>query len=557
MKKAIQWLLLAVCMTVFLALAVSCAFGDDGDALLPDDTEDTPATYTIQYSDDTGIKSIEVQEGALYSFTDLPSRVGYQFTGLWSQKTGGTLYVDENGSAVSPFTDKTNLVLYPQFEPLSYTLLLDFGGADPSGNARTMTVRYGEAIPALATNLRLEHKNFVGWFTAPDCGGTQVADAYGLLAERSTLLAGAYDISDAARRIRLYAGFRGEMHTLTLYIDEANGVYEEVQVEHGTPISSVRTEGRVGGKAVLSWSKTKYDTELKNLFTGKVTEDMTLFAAEYAPVIDFDTRGGEALSSLIAKQGYGITLPKPKRDYYQFMCWETASGEEYTASVMPAEGIQLYARWQAKLIFSSNGGTRVPDISLAPGEEVTLPTPTRCGYLFAGWYTERKQPYTSATMPEDSVKLQAGWYAVKRDTTILIAGDKYISSGAVGPTRDSRTELDMSAYVGMTVTLSVHYKAGYGENCNYAGVLIGVYLYSTTTASDAYLITKNMCEQEGRNYVAYAFDVTTEVNSGTFMLCWARSRMVWDGARGNSTHMRFSDVYVDITYPDTSIVLFS
>ena len=88
MKKAIQWLLLAVCMTVFLALAVSCAFGDDGDALLPDDTEGTPATYTIQYSDDTGIKSIEVQEGALYSFTDLPSRVGYQFTGLWSQKNG-------------------------------------------------------------------------------------------------------------------------------------------------------------------------------------------------------------------------------------------------------------------------------------------------------------------------------------------------------------------------------------------------------------------------------------------------------------------------------------
>ena len=538
-------------MTVFLALAVSCAFGDDGDAQLPDDTEDTPATYTIQYSDDTGIKSIEVQEGALYSFTDLPSRVGYQFTGLWSQKTGGTLYVDENGSAVSPFTDKTNLVLYPQFEPLSYTLLLDFGGADPSGNARTMTVRYGEAIPALATNLRLEHKNFVGWFTAPDCGGTQVADAYGLLAERSTLLAGAYDISDAARRIRLYAGFRGEMHTLTLYIDEANGVYEEVQVEHGTPISSVRTEGRVGGKAVLSWSKTKYDTELKNLFTGKVTEDMTLFAAEYAPVIDFDTRGGEALSSLIAKQGYGITLPKPKRDYYQFMCWETASGEEYTASVMPAEGIQLYARWQAKLIFSSNGGSRVPDISLAPGEEVTLPTPTRSGYLFAGWYTERKQLYTTTAMPEDSVKLQAGWYTVKQDRKVVVTADKTRSYHICGPSRDFRDEFDMSAYVGMTVTLSVHYKAGYDDNNDYSGILLGVYLYSGTTVSDGYLIAKNMCEQENRAFVTYSFDVTTTVNANTFMLCYARTRQV------GGSWMRFSDVYVDITYPDTSTVLFS
>lgn len=542
----IRWrLLVTLCVTLLLTMAVGCTFGDDEE-----DLAETPVTYTIQFSDDTGIKSIEVTSGALYSFTDLPSREGYRFTGLWSQKSGGTQYVDENGSAVSPFTDNTNIVLYPQFEELSYTILLDYGGADPNGNARTFSVKYGAELPALPTDLRLEHKNFVGWFTQPACGGVQVADEYGLLAERSALISSAYDLTDPAQRVRLYAGFRGEMHTLTLYIDEPNGIYEEVKVEYGTPISAVRTEGRVGGKAVLSWSKVKNDTELKNLFSGKVTEDMTLFAAEYAPAIDFETRGGEELDSLIAKQGYGITLPTPKREYYQFMCWETESGEEYAASVMPAEGIKLYARWQAKLIFSSNGGSRVADISLAPGAEVTLPTPMKSGYLFAGWYTERKQPYTATSMPEDSVKLQAGWYAIKQDTKVLIAADKYINCESVtNPTKDYSTELNMSAYVGMKVELSIHYEVKYDYNSD--GCLVGVYLYSTTTMSDAYLITKNMREQGKGAAVAYEFDVTTTVYSDTFMLCWARTK------RPSGSCMNVSDVYVDISYPDTSVVLFS
>lgn len=568
MNKIVKWLLLVLCTVLIVLVAVGCAFGDDGNGgnggeVLPGDTTDTDTTYTIQYSDDTGIKSIEVENGALYSFADLPSREGYRFTGLWNQKSGGTMYVDENGSAVSPFTDKTNIVLYPQFEPLTYTLLLDFGGADPSGSARTLTVRYGEKIPALATDLRLEHKNFVGWFTQPDCGGVQVADEYGLLAERSVLIAGAYDLTDTARRVRLYAGFRGEMHTLTLYIDESNGIYEEVQVEHGTPMSAVRTEGRVGGKAVLSWSKVKNDTGLTNLFSGKVTEDMTLFAAEYAPVIDFETRGGDALTSLVAKQGYGITLPTPKREYYRFMCWETENGEEYVTSVMPAEGIKLYARWQAKLIFSSNGGSRVDDISLAPGAEVRLPTPTKSGYLFAGWYTERKQPYTSATMPEDSVKLQAGWYAVKKDKQILITTDEsdYLDDEVYGPTTASKSDysiIDMSAYQGMTVRLQVCYKATRRSNAHpnpsVSEYKLGAFLYSEKTVSDAYILKKDWHVNDGDGYVLCTFDVETYVLSDAFMLCWVKN---FGGNNISNCDAWFYDVYVDITYPDTSIVLFS
>ena len=160
MNKILKWLLPVLCTALIVFVAVGCVFGDDSE-VLPGDSTDFYTTYTIQYSDDTGIKSIKVAPGALYSFTDLPSREGYRFTGLWSQKTGGTQYVDENGGSISPFTDKTNLVLYPQFEPLTYTFLLDFGEADPSGNTRTFTARYDEELPALATDLRVDHKDFV------------------------------------------------------------------------------------------------------------------------------------------------------------------------------------------------------------------------------------------------------------------------------------------------------------------------------------------------------------------------------------------------------------
>ena len=114
---------------------------------------------------------------------------------------------------------------------------------------------------------------------------------------------------------------------------------------------------------------------------------------------------------------YG-TLPTPTRSGYTFDDWWTTKatgGKQVTAStVCYASGnFTLYARWTALASYTvtldPNGGTcSTPNITVYYSQTYgTLPTPTRSGYTFAGWWT------TKAT----------GGKEVKKDTICYATGN--------------------------------------------------------------------------------------------------------------------------------------
>ena len=82
----------------------------------------------------------------------------------------------------------------------------------------------------------------------------------------------------------------------------------------------------------------------------------------------------------------------------------------------------IYARLvdvNGKIIFESNGGTAVPDITFSAPATVNAPTaPTRSGYKFTGWYKDREltQPVTwPQTMSNNTGFIAyAGWLAEDR-----------------------------------------------------------------------------------------------------------------------------------------------
>ena len=92
---------------------------------------------------------------------------------------------------------------------------------------------------------------------------------------------------------------------------------------------------------------------------------------------------------------YG-TLPTPTRATYDFMGWYTDpnGGTLVTADTVSTVIYDqtLYAHWELKqytVTFNANGGSVSPTtmaavIGTAPG---SLPTPTRTGHTFTGWYT--------------------------------------------------------------------------------------------------------------------------------------------------------------------------
>ncbi len=383
-----------------------------------DNTLDDAKEYTIQYTDDSGTHQITVTSGMPYSLDVIPQKTGYVFTGLYDAEVGGTQYVSANGASVSPFTDKKNMVLFPQFKAKDYTVILDYQGSAVTGG-RQFTVPYGSSLPELPKNLTGEHKVFSGWYTKANCEGVQVADAYGLIPVVSVLNDTNFDLS--GEYVYLYAGFEGEKFTVTCCFETGMDT-EELQIEYGTPVSQIVPKTRVNGNAPLTWSKTQ-DGEAWN---GKVESDMVLYALEYAPVIELDSNGGGKVNPVVARAGATISLPTPTKDMSKFAYWEDMQGNKYTSTTMPSKSISLKAVWQAKLVFDENGGSDVDDISVTAGEKITLPTPEREGFIFAGWYTTEKEQYTSTTMPSTGVKLKAGWYKSKEKTKIVVNSSENI-----------------------------------------------------------------------------------------------------------------------------------
>ena len=400
-------------LALLAAVLVACNEDKENGA----DTLPSEAEYIIQYTDDDGTHTITVRAGEPYSIPAIPSRTGHNFLGLYDAERGGTQYVNAKGASIAPFSDNKNMVLFPQFEAKEYTVILEYGEAPVTGE-REIVVEYGGTIESLPVELTAANKEFMGWYTEPDRGGVQVADRYGIRPDRKKLTEETFDLSNPNGYVYLYAGFRGEMHTVTFYF-EVGMAPEEKEIEHGTPIASVVTDTRVDGKAAYVWSLKENDTEHSAVFNGRVEGDMVLYALEYAPVIDFNAGEGDEVTSIIAPAGSSVVLPEATRENWSFVGWYTADGSKYTATVMPTDSVKLTAKWDPMLIFDERGGTLVEDIAAEQGTRVTLPTTEKDGYMFAGWYTEQGEEYTSTSMPAYSTKLVAKYWKVEKEIIVI------------------------------------------------------------------------------------------------------------------------------------------
>lgn len=532
MKRKI--LIITVCTIVLIML---CVFGMSGCSIFGSDSDKSePGTYTIQYTDDMGLHQISVTEGELYNIETIPEREGYTFDGLYSAEVGGTQYVSAKGLSVSAFTDNKNMVLYPRFTAKSFTVILDYQGAPVVGN-RQITVSYNSSLPELPKTLELEHQEFLGWYTEKNCGGTQIADPYGLVPVVSVVNNNTFDLS--GEYIYLYAGFTAEKVTVTCCF-ESGIASEDIEVEYGTPVSQVVPETRVDGKVPLTWSKTRGG----EVFSGKITEDVVLYAIEYAPVIEFDTNGGEAIVGMVARAGTVIALPTPVKARYAFNGWYTNEGVEFTKTTMPSQSLKLIAKWNPMLIFNERGGEDVSDVSGAPGDKITLPETTKDGYIFAGWYTEDGEAYDTASMPENSINLEARYYKVCEKTIVCISENEYIFSrwanpGYVMTTERKYVTLDLTDIYQLGVTkvkIAVHY-TGYGN-----GETATMYWYSKKEASDAYKlwVYSDSVVEAKNNY-----EHTTEISIDN-------GKLYATFCSGNGEWTYWSNMWVEVEYPDYS-----
>jgi len=147
----------------------------------------------------------------------------------------------------------------------------------------------------------------------------------------------------------------------------------------------------------------------------------TLYACWYVNVT-FDPNGGsgETVTIQTDKDDHLRTLPKePTRNQYRFDGWytEKSGGTKVTvdSDAKFTEATTLYAHWAyvpVTVTFNPNGGSVTPKTmqTVEGGKlEKKLPTPTRSGYRFQGWYNAQNQKVDNDTTYTSNTTLTAKW----------------------------------------------------------------------------------------------------------------------------------------------------
>ena len=385
-----------------------------------------------------------------------PTKTGYTFAG-WYSDSGLNTHVGAGGASYTP---SANITLYAKWTPITYTVAFN-GNGNTSGSmsnqtftydvaqaltanaytrAFTVTYHYNEATggntPASATATA----TFNGW--AESAGGTvaytnkkSVSNLANTNGATKTLYANWTDASvtlptpsrtgytfggwysdsglntsvgaagasyTPSTNVDLYAkwtpinytvAFNGNGHT-DGEMSPQQFTYDVEQALTANAYSrafivTYNYEGATGGNSQTSATATA-------TFNGWTYGAVTY--SDHQSVINLTTTNGATVTLNAKWTDASVTLPTPTKTGYTFGGWYsdaglTASVGGAGASYTPTEDIPLYAKWDIityTITYYLDGGsvaTPNPTSYDIETETITLPTPTRTGYTFDGWYT--------------------------------------------------------------------------------------------------------------------------------------------------------------------------
>ena len=158
-----------------------------------------------------------------------------------------------------------------------------------------------------------------------------------------------------------------------------------------------------------------------------------------------------------------ITLKNPSRIGYTFAGWY--KDEDYTKRVKTIKkgsygNKTLYAKWTAEkydIKYKLNGGrnsSKNPKIYKITTKDITLKNPSRIGYIFAGWYSDKACTKPVETIAKGSYgdkTLYAKWEAIEYSITYKLNGGKNSSKNpATYTVEDSKITLKNPTRKGYT-----------------------------------------------------------------------------------------------------------
>lgn len=332
--------------------------------------------------------------------------------------------------------NKTTLVLYPtsnyEFDNFSIPKSVDTirGGAFEGEDLQLEIVLIGANVKEVSYNAFIDCKNLKIYYIPDADGGIPAGwnENWHNLSEK-----------EAADNI---SAFNGRECTVTFDSHGGSAVEAVLQYEKfyiSTPETPIREGYRFDG-----WYLTdNYLTDQKVKFPYQVDGDRTLHAKWVKRcTIKFDTKeGGTEIPDVVQDEGYTVAKPAdPTRENYRFAGWYLG-GSEYNFDSVVSQDLTIEAKWvlQCYLVFDLGYGeesnvyykTAPKDIGLTVGTDELKKNPSRAGFKFMGWYTEKGGQGTKIeddTFPYVLGKMETVFYAYwKESFTIVFAADNETS----------------------------------------------------------------------------------------------------------------------------------
>ncbi len=387
-----------------------------------------PITVTL-VSDNKVINTLNTYFGATIVGLEDPFKTGYNFVGWYDNaEYDGDIYIN-NGL----WDSKVDFTLYAKWTARQFYITFAGYGSD---GLEDKLVTYDEPIGKLPTPTKTGY-TFVGW-----------KDEHNVYYTSDTILQRTSNLS-------LTSDFKVNEYVISYNGNGGNPSADSQTVNYGSVVNTLATASR-DGYTFKEWN-TQADgkgDKVSAPFTYNNTDNLTLYAQYTANkyFVMFDNDGGDGEANGV-EATYNLPMPTdgltaPIRRGYTFQGYYTEKNGKgipyYNADMTSANDCNflkqttLYANWKANeydVYLDAQNGSEISTVkatynSPMPTENITAPT--RKGYTFQGYYTEKNgsgTPYYNANMTSANVcnfleptTLYANWNA-NEYTVILKSGE--------------------------------------------------------------------------------------------------------------------------------------
>ena len=469
----------------------------------------TPDSYTIKFngngSTSGSMSDLKMTYDVAKNLTaNAFKKTGYTFKN-WNTKADGTgtSYADKQSVKNLPVASGNTIILYAQWTPINYTVRFN-GNGSISGTMADQKMTYDIAANLTANAFKKTGYVFSGWATTAS-GKATYSDKQSV--KNLTTTNGA--------TINLYAVWTPITYTIKFNGNNStSGLMSNLAMTYDTAKTLTSNAYKRTGYTFNGWNTTadgsgaKFTDKqsVKNLTT---TQGATVnLYAQWTPIsyaVKFNgngsTSGSMSNQNFVYDKAQALTANAFKREFTITYNYNYSGATNSTAKASAAfngwattaSGKVAYTDKQSVKNLSSTSGAVVNVYAKWTDKAVTLPTPTRTGYVFDGWYTSASSGSKIGSgggsyTPSKDITVYAHWTPISY--TIKFNGN--------GSTSGTMSNLSMTYDVAKTLTANAYNRTGY----TYAGW--NTKADGTGTAYSDKQSVKNLTATQGATVNLYA-----------------------------------------------------